>query len=284
VFLIGGFADGVWHQVFGIEHKVEAFISPPHVTLFVSGTMLALGPFAAWRYRGEAVATWRTAWPAVLSLAGGIGLIQFATENDNALLLPAPGGEHLVWAGPLGPHGYLPLDIGVGWGMATVVVQSLLVAGAVIVLTSRMRPPFGAITLILLVGIGHSLVIHNAFWLLLTVAAAGLVGDVLVHANAAKRLPSWALPAAVPATMTAGWMITIAVSHGVVWSIHLATGAIVVAAITGAAVSLIASARANATPTTTPVAGAQATPPVPETPDTSRTAPPQPVGTAAVVG
>jgi hypothetical protein len=246
IFAIGGFCDGVWHNVFGIEHKVEAFISPPHVTLFISGVMLTLGPFAAWRHRHIANPTWRNAWPAIVSLTGAVGLIQFSTENDNALLLPAPAGEHLVWPGPLGPHGVLPFDIGVGWGFAAIVVQSLLVAGAVIVLNAKMRAPFGATTLILVVGIGHSVVIHNTSFLLLPIAAAGLVGDLLVHTRLGKRLPEWGLPAAVPATMTAGWMLTIALTHHIVWTVHLATGSVVVAAVTGAAVSYIASAKANA--------------------------------------
>lgn len=247
VFFVGGFSDGVWHSVFGIEHKVEAFISPPHMTLFISGTALVLGPFAAWSLRGITTATWRNSWPALLALAGAVGLIQFATENDNALLLPTPGGDRLIWAGPLGPHGEVPFEIGVGWGLSAIVVQSLLVSGAVIVLANKMLPPFGAMAFVLLVGVGHSIVIHNINVLLIPVAVAGLVGDVVVRLVARGRVPAWVLPAAVPGTLFAGWVTTIAVIHHLVWSVHLVSGCVVMAAVTGVAVHLVTgSARQRA--------------------------------------
>jgi hypothetical protein len=242
IFAFGGFADGVWHTLFGIEHKVEAFVSPPHMTLFASGVIMVSGPLCALRYRARVTRTWPSLLPAVLSVAFAVGLIQFATENDNALLLPAPGGEQLIWAGPLGPKGVLPFEIGVGYGLAAVVVQTLLIAGTVIVLRGRMRPPFGALTLSLLIGVGHSVVIHNMSALLIVIAVAGLVGDTLLSTSLAGRVGSWVAPTVVPAVTFAGWLVAIAARDGLVWSTHLVTGAVATAAVTGAMVALIGRA------------------------------------------
>jgi hypothetical protein len=244
VFFAGGVADGVWHNIFGIEHKVEAFVSPPHMTLFISGVLMVLGPVYSTRYRVQTMSTWREAWPAVFSIAFAVGLTQFATENDNALLLPAPAGEQLPYAGPLGPHGFLPFEIGVGWGLSAVMVQSVMIAAFLVVLVSRMRPPFGSVTVIMLIGVGHSLIIHNAFWLLLAVTAAGLVGDLLTAAVFAGRRPLWMLTGAVTASLTTGWLIVNAVQNGLVWSTHLITGAVCTAGVAGVGIGVIAASRA----------------------------------------
>jgi hypothetical protein len=255
VFAFGGFADGVWHSVFGIEHKVEAFVSPPHITLFASGAVMVLGPLAALRHRPPQT-RWRKLLPAVLALAYSVGLIQFATENDNALLLPAASGEHLPYAGPLGPKGFLPFEIGVAYGLAAVVVQSALVAGIVIVLSGRMRPPFGALTLILEIGIGHSLIIHNAFWILIPVGIAGLFGDLLIATSLRERVGAWVAPTLVPAVLTAGWVVFLGISYGYQWSTHLVTGAVCTAGAAGVMVAMVAGSRAVTAATPKPVTAA----------------------------
>lgn len=37
IFLFGGFADGIWHTISGIEADIEALLSPTHLVLFAGG-------------------------------------------------------------------------------------------------------------------------------------------------------------------------------------------------------------------------------------------------------
>ncbi len=242
LFFAGGTIDGFWHSIFGIEHKVEAFISPPHMLLFVSGVMTVLGPISALKVRPIAAPRWSNSWPAVLAVAYAVGLMQFATEHANALLIPAMTGEDLAYAGPLGPHGHLPYDMGVGWGLSAIMVQSAMIAGALVLLISRLRrPPMGSVTVVLLVGVGHSLIIHNALWQLLAVLAAGVVGDLLVPVIAAGRRPLSVLTAAVPAALTATWVAELMVQYTLHWTVHLLTGAVLTALVSGLLVGAVAT-------------------------------------------
>src|SRR5439155_3988505 len=47
LFGIGGAADMVWHQVFGIEVNLAALLSPTHLLLMTGGILAASGPFRA---------------------------------------------------------------------------------------------------------------------------------------------------------------------------------------------------------------------------------------------
>ncbi len=49
IFFAGGFADLIWHTLFGIEKQIEALLSPTHLVLAIGGTLIGAGPFrAAW--------------------------------------------------------------------------------------------------------------------------------------------------------------------------------------------------------------------------------------------
>lgn len=243
LFLAGGFGDVFWHEIFGVEGDVEAFISPPHMALFIGGTMMVLGPVAALRHRTPP-AGWRRGWPAVLAVTSAVGLVQFATEHANALLIPVPAGDTMVYAGPFGPAGYtLTPEVGVAYGLSAIIVQTLLVSTSVVVLMSRLRAPFGAVTVTLVLGVGHSLVIHDEFALLGVLAVAGLVGDALLAW--APQLPLWVVPTVVPATLYSAWLVALAATYGLNWTTHLVTGAVATATATGLVVGLLASAYAQ---------------------------------------
>lgn len=44
VFLAGGAADMLWHEVFGIEAGVDALLSPTHLVLLVGGMLIVTTP------------------------------------------------------------------------------------------------------------------------------------------------------------------------------------------------------------------------------------------------
>lgn len=44
LFMTGGLADMVWHEIFGIEVDLEALLSPTHLLLMVGGLLMLSGP------------------------------------------------------------------------------------------------------------------------------------------------------------------------------------------------------------------------------------------------
>src|SRR5262249_25880734 len=69
LFLIAGLADMVWHTLLGVEVSIEGLLSPVHLFLAFSGSLILTGPLRSlWRRSAEAPG-WRLALPALFSLA-----------------------------------------------------------------------------------------------------------------------------------------------------------------------------------------------------------------------
>jgi hypothetical protein len=48
LFLVAGVGDMIWHTVFGIETGLDAALSPTHLLLVASGTLLLTSPLRSW--------------------------------------------------------------------------------------------------------------------------------------------------------------------------------------------------------------------------------------------
>src|SRR4051812_5841929 len=76
VFGIGGFLDGLWYTLIGIEVSIAALNSPPHLIMFLGAILLVTSP---WRSatRSGFVASPGDKASACVSLATAIGLTGF---------------------------------------------------------------------------------------------------------------------------------------------------------------------------------------------------------------
>lgn len=232
VFVGGAMADMVWHEVLGIEVGVEALLSPTHLTLAVAGFLVFTGPLRAAQRAVAYDAPASAIWPAVLSAAFVVTLIAFFTQYVNPL-------THLY---PVTPAGSSDVDLLNAAGIAGIVLYAATVAGAVLVVALRWRPPAGSMLALLLIPAVFMATQRATFELLPGVIIAGLLAEVLVarlRPSADRTTAARVVAAAVPALLTTSYVVTLVLTGDVVWSVHLLTGAVALSAIAGALVGIL---------------------------------------------
>ena len=103
LFAIGGTFDLWWHTRYGIESDINALVSPPHLWLATSATLILVGPIRsiASRY-GRDAGGWKIAGPAIVSLTAVFMLIGFFTQYAQPIGAPDEAdiiGKHAVSTG-----------------------------------------------------------------------------------------------------------------------------------------------------------------------------------------
>ncbi|HUR48679.1 MAG TPA: hypothetical protein VMY88_03980 [Acidimicrobiales bacterium] len=224
LFGAAGIADGIWHQVFGVEADLEALVSPSHLALFFGGFLMVSSPIrlagarqAADGETGPTAVTWGEWLPQGVTLMLSTALIGFFT----LYLSPfgGVGGERSQYD-ELREHQEV-------LGIASVLVFNTLLVGALIYALRRWRPPFGFGTL-LFGGVALGMTGLNGFdgvELALPALVAGLVVDTLIARSSATRL----VVALGSFVLWGGYFLVAQLSYGIVWSVELWAGSIVLA-------------------------------------------------------
>ena len=122
-----------------------------------------------------------------------------------------------------------------GFGAAGILVAAALLAAAVAFARRRGRLPFGAYTVLLAGPLVMSTVLRDEYRFIPTAIAAGLLAELVVRAwpPGRSRLGDALVAFLIPATFFALYFLTVAMTGGLGWSIHLWIGAIVIAGIIG---------------------------------------------------
>jgi hypothetical protein len=121
-------------------------------------------------------------------------------------------------------------------GVASVMVQTVLLMAPLLLLVRRWVLPLGSITLIVMLTSIAAAVIRDHYELMPAALIAGLVGDVLLYRLGRPSLGTAsmrAFAAIVPATFYLLYFLTLMVDREVDWSVHLWAGSVVLAAATG---------------------------------------------------
>jgi hypothetical protein len=234
LFLLGGVLDMQWHEAFGVEVNLEALLSPTHLLLATSGVLMVGGPLrAAWRRQPDGTRqTWGALGPALFSAALTLALLTFFTQYNHPI------------AQPIGARGFASSSAGFArsLGVSGIIFQSALLVGAMLLLTRRWSLPFGALTLLIVLPSALMSVFDDTYQLLPAMLAAGLLADVLLR----WLRPATARPArlrvfafAVPALIYTLYFLTLQLTWGIAWTIHLWMGAIFLAGVAGVFVSLL---------------------------------------------
>jgi hypothetical protein len=234
IFLVGGIGDMLWHELFGIEADVEALVSPTHLILAVGGSLMMGGPFfAAWRRPHTQTQTvgWRTDLPALLSLTFLLSVWTFMTQFAHPLVDP--------WAAigfrppaPSRQAAYLRQALGV----ASILLQSGLSMGLVLLAVLRWRLPFGSLTLVF--GLNALLMsfMQDQYRFIPGAVVAGLAADLLLRWLRPSAVRSAALrlfAGGVPVVFYGMYFVTLIVTSGVEWAVHLWAGSVALAGIAG---------------------------------------------------
>jgi hypothetical protein len=233
IFGVGGVGDLAWHVAFGIEQGIEGLISPSHLTLALGVTLMAGGPLrAAWQRRAGAGPGWGALVPVVLSLASIMSLLMFFTQYAHPIVKSRvdQGGS----------------SVGEMLGVVSILLQSALMMGLVLLAVWRWRMPVGSFALMFAVnGVLVSVLAENTPILKVGIlyALLGLVADLLnlLLRPSAERLGAVRLFAfAVPFVFYAVYFLAILSLGGeIAWSVHVWTGAIFLAGIVGLLLSYL---------------------------------------------
>jgi hypothetical protein len=264
IFAAGGVADAVWHTLFGIEIDVETLVSPPHLLLALGAVLILGGPLrAAWGRAEARPGGWAVHLPAILSLAFVLSIFTFFTQHLHPLgrPWPAPGNRPTsVWFSVVAPDPLLAARsihatfVAHSVGVGAVLLQAGLLMGLLLLSLRRWRwwlPP-GTLTVVftlnaLLMGLMRDEAVLAPGALL-----AGLAGDLLLvrlrpspHRMGALRLFAFA----VPFVSQSLYLLTVLLTKGLWWSVHLCAGSAVLAGTTGWLLSyLVASPEESARP------------------------------------
>ncbi len=120
-------------------------------------------------------------------------------------------------------------------GAASILLQAALLAGLAIFALRRGPLPFGALTLIVALPAVLATVLTDEYRFIPAAIVAGLLADLLVMliGYGVSRRRDAAVAFAIPSLFYAAYFVTIGMTVGIGWSIHLWLGAIVLAGIVG---------------------------------------------------
>ena len=239
LFGIGGAADLVWHQVFGVEANLAALLSPTHLFLMVGGVLALTGPFrTAWR-DGEDSPAFLRFLPALGSLTLATGVALFFTfylspfGRTVVARFQASGTDLHDFSRP-SAAGFV--QVREMWAIGGILSTTVLVLVPLLLMLLRWRPPPGAVLAYFgAVALFEGTASEYRRWpLMLAVLGAGIVAEALAHRTSMR-----VVAAAVPAALWLGYFAVVATVYDMGWTAELWTGALVLATLTGVALSLL---------------------------------------------
>jgi hypothetical protein len=227
LFGIGGVLDLTWHIVYGIERSFQALISPTHLILMVSASLIAGGALrAAWSRPGRAIG-----WTGILSATLVLTSFTFFGQFDH------PFTDQ--WAALPPPP--VPAQAAEELGMLGFIVQSAFLMGVVLMLVRRFDLPPRSLTVLMTVNAAFVVMIRGLDPIILIGLIGGVAADVLLVLlrPSPSRVTQFRVFAfLVPLVLYAVYFYGIISVDGVWWPVHLWAGAPVVAGLTGLLVSL----------------------------------------------
>jgi hypothetical protein len=127
-------------------------------------------------------------------------------------------------------------------GLASILLQAVLLMGMVLLLVRRWMPPFGSLALMFTISAALISLLNDQYPFVLSALVAGLIADLLVW----RLKPSRSRPGAfrifafaVPAVYYSLYFLVLGLTKGVGWSINLWMGSIVIAGIIGLLLSYL---------------------------------------------
>lgn len=130
-------------------------------------------------------------------------------------------------------------------GVASILLQATVLMGIVLTVVKRWSLPFGALTFIMGLNGALMTVFHDHYQFVLTALGAGLIADVLLW----QLKPSETQPKqfhvfgfATPVVFYSLYFLTLQLTQGIEWTIHLWMGAIFLAGVAGLFASFLAMA------------------------------------------
>lgn len=230
VFALGGVADMVWHQVFGVEFGIDALLSPTHLALFVGGSLLFSGPVRAVRLRGGASGPLGTV-PAGLSVAAIGATAAFALSFLSGFL--SDQAAYALSRAPEGTVDHIVADALVSAGLGSYIVTSLVI---VVPLTLMLRLDIawpGAVFFLVtsLAVLASALADFPNAWVIVAGAVAGGTAEIVLASlrrrGTTARARELVLAPLLPLLLWPGQLLAVAASGPVRWSAAMIAGVVI---------------------------------------------------------
>jgi hypothetical protein len=226
-----GPADLLWHTLFGFEADVETLMSPAHLLLAVGAGFILSGPWRSVRERSDgAEGPWWRGLPLVLSLTFVLSEITFFAQIGHPL-------SNLSGRGPARPAEFAYLLE--KCGIVGILLETIISMGAVLLLLRR-QPFVGSLTLMLgLNAVAMGFLYGRGPYPLAQVAAfagGGVVADalrVIIRPTLERPRARTLFAFATPAVLHIFYFLSLKLTHGLWWSVHLWLGAVVLSGLVG---------------------------------------------------
>jgi hypothetical protein len=238
-FILAGLADLGWHSVFGVESDTTAYMSPTHLLLLGSGVLAGTGPVrSAWlTLQPSSTRGWLVLGPMLVSAASAVAGIAIFSAIASPLVQPFAAKD---------PVGAIPTSIDPSFkqafGVASVIVQTLVTMSFLLVAVRTWTLPFGALTLLISLPSAVQAVTVDNYWLIVAVLIAGLVAEVVVALVGGSPLhgaPLYGVATLVPALYVGSLFTALWITVGIAWPATVIAGSIVYASATGLVLSFV---------------------------------------------
>ncbi len=224
LFFFSGIGDLLWHVAFGIEKSIDAALSPTHIGIVISSVLIFSGPYrSAWRRSNtRAKIGFFSSLPMLLSLTYILSAITVISQIAHPFVN--------IWPSFSVQNPFRVQALAV----VSILFQTILLMGLVLLTLRRWILPFGFFTLLLTLNITLLSFMQDTYVLIIAAALAGLMAEVLY----AWLKPSIERPAdlrifafLMPVVLYLLYFLVLKLTTGVNWTIHLWLGTTFVAGI-----------------------------------------------------
>ena len=225
LFFVSGIGDLIWHTLFGIEKGVDAALSPTHLAIVFCSVLIMSGPYrAAWlRSQAGSTSSLVRLLPMIFSLTYTLSVVTVIAQLLHPFVFTWPSDTAQVFDDQ-------------ALAIASIVLQTVILMGLVLLTVRRWKLPLGALTIVFTLNITLLSFMQDHYILIIPAALAGFVADLLIW----KLQPSIKQPTAlrifafaVPTILYLLYFLTLSLTTGVNWTIHLWLGSTVVAGVAG---------------------------------------------------
>jgi WD40 repeat protein len=242
IFGIGGVSDFFWHTLFGFDVELATLLSPTHLMLAAGGLLIVSGPLrAAWlRPETSPKPRWSSQLPLIFSLTFVLGALAFMTSFAHPFVsLPATPAFQ-----PAGTSNYITYlkDLVESWGVLSILLQSGLLIGTMLLITRRQWVPLGTFTIMLGVSLLMSCILLGNYILIPVAILSGLAADIFYRLlqPSAERVGALRLFVfVVPVCLFLLYFLDLRIFKNVWWPLTIWSGSIFMSGITGLLLSYL---------------------------------------------
>jgi Tol biopolymer transport system component len=152
----------------------------------------------------------------------------------------SPDGARIAYAGQ--GHAARPKDVLHSYNVLSIILQSALLMGTILLLVRRWRLPAGALTVLTTLTALLAAVLLDHYEFLPAAFAGGVVADLLLRwleRSGRKKAVYYTFAFLSPLTLYALYFLSLFLTSGLDWTVHLWAGAIVLAGLAGLLLSFV---------------------------------------------